>query len=207
MASLNKVFLIGNLTRDPELRHTNSGMAVCEMGLAVSRRYVSNGQDKEEVCFVDILAWGKQGESCQRHISKGDPILVEGRLQLDQWSDRDSGAKRSKLRVVADRIQFLARREGGRDGGYDNSRDGGYDNGRDGGYDNEPDYNQGYNQSYNQNSGGNSWQQSPPPQQAGGAWGNSFQQQPQKPQYGGGRPPQMPDGAFDVDGTEDDIPF
>lgn len=199
MASLNKVFLIGNLTRDPELRHTNSGMAVCEMGLAVSRKYVSNGQDKEEVCFVDILAWGRQGESCQRHISKGDPILVEGRLQLDQWNDRDTGAKRSKLRVVADRIQFLSRREGGRDGGYD------------GGGSNQ-------NQSYSQNSGGNtSWQQPPQQQQSsqqqqgqggGGAWGNnSFQQQPQKPQQGGGKPPQMPDGAFDVDGTEDDIPF
>ncbi len=194
MASLNKVFLIGNLTRDPELRHTNSGMAVCEMGLAVSRRYVSNGQDKEEVCFVDILAWGRQGESCQRHISKGDPILVEGRLQLDQWNDRDSGAKRSKLRVVADRIQFLSRREGGRDNNYDGG---------------DSDYNNN-NQGYNQNSGGNSWQQSPQ-QQGGGGWGNSFQQQQpqqqQKPQYGGGRPPQMPDGAFDVDGTEDDIPF
>ena len=194
MASLNKVFLIGNLTRDPELRHTNSGMAVCEMGLAVSRRYVSNGQDKEEVCFVDILAWGRQGESCQRHISKGDPILVEGRLQLDQWNDRDSGAKRSKLRVVADRIQFLSRREGGRDNNYDGG---------------DSDYNNN-NQGYNQNSGGNSWQQSPQ-QPGGGGWGNSFQQQQpqqqQKPQYGGGRPPQMPDGAFDVDGTEDDIPF
>ena len=176
MASLNKVFLIGNLTRDPELRHTNSGMAVCEMGLAVSRRYVSNGQDKEEVCFVDILAWGRQGESCQRHISKGDPILVEGRLQLDQWNDRDSGAKRSKLRVVADRIQFLSRREGGRDNNYDGG---------------DSDYNNN-NQGYNQNSGGNSWQQSPQ-QQGGGGWGNSFQQQQpqqqQKPQYGGGSPP------------------
>lgn len=115
MASLNKVFLLGNLTRAPELRYTPGGMAVCEFGLAVNRRYMSNNQEKEETCFVNIVVWGKQGESCQRYLEKGSSAMVEGRLQLDQWDDRETGKKRSMLRVVAERVQFVggARREDG----------------------------------------------------------------------------------------------
>lgn len=107
MASLNKVFLLGNLTRDPDLRYTPSGSAVCEFGLAVSRRFSANGADQEEVCFVDIIVWSKQAENCKQYLSKGSPALIEGRLQFDQWEDRNGGGKRSRLRVLAERVQFV----------------------------------------------------------------------------------------------------
>jgi single-strand DNA-binding protein len=107
MASLNKVLLLGNLTRQPELRYTSGGMAVCEFGLAMNRRFSVNNQDREEVCFVDIVVWGKQAENCGKYLEKGSQVMLEGRLQLDQWQDKDTGAKRSKLRVVAEGIQFL----------------------------------------------------------------------------------------------------
>ena len=118
MASLNKVFLLGNLTRVPELRYTPSGAAVCEFGLAVNRKYVSNNQEKDETCFVNIVVWGKQGESCQRYLEKGSAAMIEGRLQFDQWDDRETGKKRSTLRVVAERVQFIGgRRDQGQQGG------------------------------------------------------------------------------------------
>jgi len=108
MASLNKVFLLGNLTRDPETRYTPSGAALCNMGLAVNRRFVTSaGQDREETCFVDIEVWGKQAESCQNYLRKGVPVVVEGRLRYDQWDDRETGKKRSKLLVTGERVQFL----------------------------------------------------------------------------------------------------
>ena len=108
MASLNKVFLMGNLTRDPELRHTTSGSALCVFGLASSRRYVtSRGEEREDVCFVDVEVWGRQAESCQNYLTKGAPALIEGRLQFDQWEDRETGSRRSRLLVRADRVQFL----------------------------------------------------------------------------------------------------
>ena len=110
MASFNKVILIGNLTRTPELRYTPSGAAVCEFGLAMNRKYTSNNQEKEETCFVNIVVWGKQGESCQRYLEKGSSAMIEGRLQFDQWDDRETGKKRSTLRVVAERVQFLSSR-------------------------------------------------------------------------------------------------
>ena len=109
MASLNKVFLFGNLTRDPDVRYTSGGTAVCNLGLAVNRRYTtSQGEDREEVCFVDIEVWGKQAEACGNYLSKGAPALVEGRLRFDQWDDRETGRKRSKLLVRADRVQFVS---------------------------------------------------------------------------------------------------
>ncbi len=106
MVSVNRVMLAGNLTRDPEVRYTPSGRAVSALGLAVNRRYrTSEGEDKEEVCFVDIDVWGRQAETCGEYLGKGSPVLVEGRLRLDQW-EKD-GQKNSKLKVVADRVQFL----------------------------------------------------------------------------------------------------
>jgi single-strand DNA-binding protein len=107
MASLNKIFLIGNLTRNPDLRGTPGGASICELGLAVNRRYTSNGQEKEEVVFIDVNAWGKIAESCHRNLSKGSQIMVEGRLTMDQWQDRNSGETRRKIIVTADNIQFL----------------------------------------------------------------------------------------------------
>lgn len=107
MASLNKVMLIGNLTRDPELRYTTSGAAVCELGLAVNRKYVMNNQEKEETTFIDIIVWNKQAESCSKYLQKGKSVFIEGRLKLDNWETKD-GEKRSKMRVVAERVQFLS---------------------------------------------------------------------------------------------------
>ena len=110
MANLNKVLLIGNLTRDPELRYIPSGTAVANFGLATNRVYTTqDGERKEEVCFVDIVTWAKTAENCANYLSKGSPIFIEGRLQYDSWETED-GQKRSKLRVVADRVQFLGGR-------------------------------------------------------------------------------------------------
>ena len=117
MANLNRVFLIGNLTRDPELRYIPSGSAVANFGLATNRVYTTqDGERKEDVCFVDIVAWSKTAENCANYLSKGRPVFIEGRLQLDTWETED-GQKRSKLKVVADRVQFLGgRREEGAPG-------------------------------------------------------------------------------------------
>ena len=126
MASLNKVFLMGNLTRDPDLRTTPSGASVCEFGLAVNRRFTVNGNERDETCFVDITVWSKAAENCKRFLEKGSPVLVEGRLQLDQWDDREGGGKRSKLRVVAEQVQFLTSRRDGGDGASAPRNEGGY---------------------------------------------------------------------------------
>lgn len=107
MANLNKVMLIGRLTRDPELRKTNSGTSVTEIGLAVNREFTtSDGSRKKETCFVDVVLWAKRAEVAAQYLKKGSPIFIEGRLELDQWTSPD-GAKRSRLRVVADGFQFL----------------------------------------------------------------------------------------------------
>jgi single-strand DNA-binding protein len=109
MASLNKVFLMGNLTRDPEVRHTPKGTAVGDLGMAINMRYrTADGVDRDEVCYVDVVVWGRQAETCKDYLTKGSPIFVEGRLQLDQWESPD-GSKKSKLRVRAERVQFLSR--------------------------------------------------------------------------------------------------
>ena len=107
MATVNRVILMGNLTRQPELRHTHSGIAVSDLGLAVSDNYRDkSGELVERTCFADIVVWGRQAETCCEYLHKGRPVLVEGRLQLDQWQT-DSGEKRSRLRVCADRVVFL----------------------------------------------------------------------------------------------------
>jgi len=107
MATLNKVFLIGNLTRDPELKYITSGVGVTKFGLAVNRTYnSSDGEKKEDTCFVDVTAWDKLAEVCNEHLNKGRLVLIEGRLQYQSWKD-DDGAKRSKIEVVAQNIQFL----------------------------------------------------------------------------------------------------
>ena len=107
MANYNKVMLLGNLTRDPQLRYTPSQMAVCEFGLAVNRRRrSSSGEQQEEVCFVDITAWGKQAETLSKYVTKGQPLFIEGRLTLDRWETKD-GQKRSKLHVTLENFQFL----------------------------------------------------------------------------------------------------
>jgi single-strand DNA-binding protein len=109
MGTMNRVFLMGNLTRDPELRKTPSGIAVSDLGLAVNEKYRSkSGEMVESVCFADIVVWGRQAETCGQYLAKGAPVIVEGRLQLDQWKT-DAGEKRSRMRVRADRVQFLGK--------------------------------------------------------------------------------------------------
>lgn len=117
MANYNKVMLIGNLTRDPQLRYTPSQMAVCEFGLAVNRRRRNSaGEQQDETCFVDITSWGKQAETISKYLAKGRQIFVEGRLTFDRWETPD-GQKRSKLRVTLENFQFLdSNRSGGGSG-------------------------------------------------------------------------------------------
>ena len=111
MASFNKVFLMGNLTRDPELRYIPSGTAVATFGLATNRVYTTaSGEKKEEVCFVTVVVWGKQAENCSQYLNKGSLCLVEGRLVYRTWEQ--DGAKRSTLEVRADHVQFLGRQKG-----------------------------------------------------------------------------------------------
>ena len=139
MASLNKVFLLGNLTREPDFRGLPSGQSVCTLGLAVNRRFMnSNGQEQEESCFVDVSVWGKTAQNCRQYLSKGSQVMVEGRLRLDTWEDRNGGGRRSRLSVVAENIQFMNRRtrddNGNGDGGnyaapQDNYSNNGYGNG------------------------------------------------------------------------------
>jgi single-strand DNA-binding protein len=117
MASLNKVMLIGNLTRDPEIRYTPKGQAVTDIGLAVNRVYsTESGEKREEVTFIDITLWGRTAEVVHQYCKKGRPLFVEGRLQLDTWDDKQTGQKRSKLKVIGDGIQLLGSRESGGEG-------------------------------------------------------------------------------------------
>src|SRR3954463_11945078 len=116
MASFNKVILLGNLTRDPEVRYTPKGSAVADLGIAVNRQYtLENGEKREEVTFVDVTFWGRTAEVAGEYLKKGRPVFIEGRLQLDTWDDKQSGQKRSKLRVVAEGMQLIGGRQGGGD--------------------------------------------------------------------------------------------
>jgi single-strand DNA-binding protein len=118
MPSFNKVILAGNLTRDPELRYTPKGTAVAKIGLAINRTWKDDtGQQKEEVTFVDVDAFGRSAEVISQYLKKGRPILVEGRLKLDQWDDKQTNQKRSRLGVVLESFQFLDSGGGGAGGG------------------------------------------------------------------------------------------
>jgi single-strand DNA-binding protein len=114
MANLNRVLLIGNLTRDPEVRYTPKGTAVVEIGLAVNRIYSGeDGEKKEETTFVDVTLWARQAEIAGQYLKKGRPVFIEGRLQLDTWDDKQTGQKRSRLRVVGENLQLLGSRQEG----------------------------------------------------------------------------------------------
>jgi len=114
MASFNKVILLGNLTRDPEVRYTPKGSAVCDLGIAVNRVYTTDsGEKREEVTYVDVVLWSRLAEIAGEYLKKGRPIFIEGRLQLDTWDDKQSGQKRSKLRVIGETMQLLGSRPGG----------------------------------------------------------------------------------------------
>src|SRR5579872_1178580 len=125
MASFNKVILLGNLTRDPQVKYTPSGAAVAEIGLAVNRYWFDKQTNsrREETTFVDVTLWGRDAEVAGEYLAKGRPVLIEGRLQLDTWDDKTTGQKRSKLHVVGERMQMLGSRgEGGGGGGGGSSR-------------------------------------------------------------------------------------
>ena len=158
MASFNKVLLMGNLTRDPQLKYLPSQTAVVEFGIACNRKFrTANGEDKEEVTYVDITSFGKQAEVINQYFQKGKPIFIEGRLKFDSWEDKQGGGKRSKLTVVVENFQFV----GGRDGGGSGGGGGGYDQGG-GGYEDAPPRRSG------------------PPQQRGPQRGPQQQQRPQQ---------------------------
>ncbi len=118
MANLNKVMLIGNLTRDPEVKHTAKGTVVADLGLAINRVwYNEQNQKQEDTTFVDVTLWGRQAEVAQQYLTKGSPCYVEGRLTLDTWDDKTTGQKRSKLKVVGEMLQLLGSKPGGGSGG------------------------------------------------------------------------------------------
>src|SRR5256885_16982714 len=132
MPSFNKVLLMGNLTRDPQLKYLPSQTAVAEFGVACNRKFrTAQGEDREEVTFVDCAAFGKQAEVINQYMNKGKPIFIEGRLKYDQWEDKQGGGKRSKLSVVIENFQFVGSREGGGGSGGGGGSDQGrsYENG------------------------------------------------------------------------------
>jgi single-strand DNA-binding protein len=187
MASLNRVFLMGNLTRDPQVKFLPSQTQVAEFGLACSRKFKGqDGSDREEVLFVDVSAFGKTAELINQYFTKGKPIFIEGRLKYDSWEDKNGGGKRSKLSVVVDNFQFIGGKDdGGRSGGA-----GGYEAG--GGY------------GGGGGSGGGEYDQSPrPPRPAPAA------RPPVRPAAARPAPPPPQDPPFSDDAqvTEDDIPF
>jgi len=114
MASVNKVILIGNCTRDPEVRYTPKGTAVADIGMAMNRYFSSDGGERrEETTFVDVTLWGRQAEVAGEYLKKGRPVYIEGRLQMDSWDDKNTGQKRTKLKIVGEQMQLLGSREGG----------------------------------------------------------------------------------------------
>jgi single-strand DNA-binding protein len=124
MASFNRVLILGNLTRDPEIRYTPKGSAVCDLGIAVNRQYtLENGEKREEVTYVDVVLWARLAEIAAEYLKKGRPVFIEGRLQLDTWDDKQSGQKRSKLRVIGENMQMLGSPRGGGGGGAESGDD------------------------------------------------------------------------------------
>jgi single-strand DNA-binding protein len=127
MPNLNKVMLMGNITRDIELRSTPSGQSVAQIGLAINHNWVSKeGEKRTEVTWVDCEAWGKTGEIIHKYFAKGRPIFIEGRLKLDTWDDKQTGEKKSKMRVVVESFEFIDSKGGGGQGGGGGNEDGGY---------------------------------------------------------------------------------
>lgn len=176
MASYNRVILIGNLTRDPEVKYIPSGLAVADFGLAVNRQSTdkSTNERKEEVTFVDITLWGREAELAGEYLAKGRSVLVEGRLQMDSWDDKQTGQKRTKLKVVGDRIQFLGSAPGaggeGGGGGGSGGRSNYRGNSGDGGGASRPSGGGGRGQAPSGGGGGEpDYYSSGPAQQTGGA--------------------------------------
>ncbi len=180
MASLNKVFLMGNLTRDPELRHTPSGAAVTDLAIAVNRSWTGkDGERKDEVLFVDVTVWDRQAETCCQYLVKGRGVHVEGSLKMESWDDKTTGEKKSKIKVLAERVQFLDRKDDGPGGSPS------------GDYDSAP-------AARRPAAGGNSGYENRGPASGGGRSGPAPALAPKRP-----TPPPPPDS----DSDEEDIPF
>lgn len=192
MANLNKVMLIGNLTRDPEVRYTPKGTAVADIGLAINRYFQNdNGERQEETTFVDVTLWGKQAELAQQYLGKGRPVYIEGRLQLDSWQDKD-GQKRNKLKIVCENMQFLGSRDGGGSGGGGGQRD------------DEEGGGGGYNRPQRQSGGGGGYGGN----RSGGGGGNSGgSSRPAPAQRPAPKDDDFGDGPITDGLDEDDIPF
>jgi single-strand DNA-binding protein len=217
MASLNKVMLIGNLTRDPEVRYTPKGSAVADLAIAVNRSYqTDNGERMEEVTYVDVVVWARLAELAGQYLHKGRSVFVEGRLQMDSWEDKATGQKRSRLRVVAENLQFLDSK--GATTGTTGPRGPG-DEEQGGGSQSAPAPQQrrapsggggGGGGGYQGGGGGSGYQQG-----GGGGGGGGYQQRPAS--GGQQRPPQRQqpaqqeddfgDGPITEGMEEDDIPF
>lgn len=125
MANFNRVILLGNLTRDVEMRYTQGGTAIGKFGMAINRKYGQGGEQKESTCFVDLTAWGKVAEIISQYTSKGSPLFVEGRLEYSQWDDKNGGGKRSKLEVVVENFQLMGSGRGAGGGGGGGAAGGG----------------------------------------------------------------------------------
>ncbi len=187
MANLNKVMLIGNLTADPEVRQTPRGNSLTELRLAVNRvsSGPNEGERREETTFLDVTCWGRTGEVAAQYLSKGRPVFIEGRLQMDTWEDKQTGQRRSRIRIIAENLQLLGGRDGAPQGGGNYGNNGGYQQ-QNGGYQQQrPNNNYGTNGGGYNNGGG--YQQRP-----NNNYGNGGYQQSAPP---------MPDEA------DDDIPF
>ena len=199
MANLNKVMLIGNLTADPEVRQTPRGNSLTELRLAVNRvsSGPNEGERREETTFLDVTCWGRTGEVAAQYLSKGRPVFIEGRLQMDTWEDKQTGQRRSRIRIIAENLQLLGGRDGGQQGGGYGNNGGGYGN-NGGGYANNGG-------GYANNGGGYANNGGYQQRNNGGGYGNNggyqqrnnggYQQPPSQPA------PPMPDEA------DDDIPF
>lgn len=165
MASFNRVILLGNLTRDPELRYTPSGTGVTEIGLAVNdKRKGQNGEWIEEATFVDITLWGRTAEVATEYLRKGSPVLIEGRLKYDQWEDKNGGGKRSKLRVVGEKMQLLGTKGGGEGGNSGRGNAGGQQrSGQSGGGSPNDEWNRQHGQTFGGEPAGDMSGYGPPP--------------------------------------------
>lgn len=196
MDSLNKVMLIGNLTREPEVRYTPKGSAVSDLGIAVNRTYVTDsGEKMQETTYVDVVVWSRLAEIAGQFLHKGSPVFIEGRLQMDTWEDKATGQKRSKIRVVADNLQFLGRREGGDDNGGGAPQGGG-------GYSSSPPPRQNQGGFRPQGGGGGGYG-------GGGGGGGGYSNNPPPRQSAPPRqsqPDDFGDGPI-TDGMDDEIPF
>src|SRR4051794_18444245 len=138
MASYNKVLLMGNLTRDPQLKYLPNQTAIAEFGIAINRKFrTQSGEDREEVNFFDCSAWGKTGELINQYFTKGKPIFIEGRLKYDSWEDKQGGGKRSKVTIVVENFQFIGGRDGGGAGGGGGNYEGAQGGGGGGGYEDD----------------------------------------------------------------------